>query len=285
MNIKQVEELTGITKQNIRFYEKEELVAPKRNDSNGYREYDNEDVHRLLLIKMFRKLGMPLEEIGRVLNGEYTFAAAIKRQRESLEAEKSRLEAAIQVCRELETETPETFDVERTLARIAKEEAAGSRFTDIWNDFRMVAAAEEEKRFSFMPDIFIQTSRDFTDALLQYAKENDKDITITKEGMYPEFIMNGIEYSAYRHGTRFGVRVVCEMLYPEEADPAEMSEGRLKWMQMLYRIMQVVLVAALIGAPVLLVSDTNVWVKLWWGIGVGIACIWNCLYCKWRNKR
>jgi len=38
MNISQVEKLTGISKQNIRFYEKEELIHPTRNESNVYRE-------------------------------------------------------------------------------------------------------------------------------------------------------------------------------------------------------------------------------------------------------
>ena len=38
MTIKEVEILTGITKANIRFYEKEGLLAPGRS-SNNYREY------------------------------------------------------------------------------------------------------------------------------------------------------------------------------------------------------------------------------------------------------
>lgn len=40
MNIKEVEKVTGISSQNIRFYEKSGLVHPDRNEENGYREYD-----------------------------------------------------------------------------------------------------------------------------------------------------------------------------------------------------------------------------------------------------
>lgn len=40
MNIKETEKITGISKQNIRFYESNGLLKPKRNQDNNYREYD-----------------------------------------------------------------------------------------------------------------------------------------------------------------------------------------------------------------------------------------------------
>ena len=55
MKIKFVEELVGITRKNIRFYEEQGLLSPQRAD-NGYREYEEEDVHRLMQIKLLRKL-------------------------------------------------------------------------------------------------------------------------------------------------------------------------------------------------------------------------------------
>ena len=62
MKIQQAEELAGISKKNIRFYEKEGLLNVTRAD-NGYREYNLEDVNRLKLIKLLRKLDFPLETI------------------------------------------------------------------------------------------------------------------------------------------------------------------------------------------------------------------------------
>ena len=35
MTIKDVEERTGLSRSNIRFYEKEKLIEPSRNESNG----------------------------------------------------------------------------------------------------------------------------------------------------------------------------------------------------------------------------------------------------------
>lgn len=39
MKINEVEALVGVTRRNIRSYEKEGLLAPARNSQNGYREY------------------------------------------------------------------------------------------------------------------------------------------------------------------------------------------------------------------------------------------------------
>ncbi|MCR5229198.1 MAG: MerR family transcriptional regulator, partial [Solobacterium sp.] len=52
MKINQVEELTGITRKNIRFYEEEGLISPKRNPANGYREYSLQDVDHLNRIRL-----------------------------------------------------------------------------------------------------------------------------------------------------------------------------------------------------------------------------------------
>lgn len=47
-NIKEAEEQTGISRANIRYYEKMGLLQPKRNEKNGYREYTPEDIKRIL---------------------------------------------------------------------------------------------------------------------------------------------------------------------------------------------------------------------------------------------
>ena len=46
LSINQVEKMTGVSKRNIRFYEKEGLLLPKRNEENGYRIYDENDIWR-----------------------------------------------------------------------------------------------------------------------------------------------------------------------------------------------------------------------------------------------
>ena len=59
MTIKEVEQELGIPRASIRFYEKERLIEPKREE-NGYREYDEKDVATLRKVIIFRKLGLPI---------------------------------------------------------------------------------------------------------------------------------------------------------------------------------------------------------------------------------
>lgn len=61
MKIKQVEELVGITRKNIRFYEEQGLLNVERAE-NGYREYHTADIARLQEIKLFRKMDISIEE-------------------------------------------------------------------------------------------------------------------------------------------------------------------------------------------------------------------------------
>ena len=66
MKIKQVEELVGITRKNIRFYEEQELLSVGRSE-NGYREYGMEDVKRLKEIRLLRRLVYPWRKSERCL--------------------------------------------------------------------------------------------------------------------------------------------------------------------------------------------------------------------------
>lgn len=69
MKIKQVEELVGITRKNIRFYEGQGLLEVKRAE-NGYREYGLDDVKRLQEIRLLRKLSISIDEMRRMFGGE-----------------------------------------------------------------------------------------------------------------------------------------------------------------------------------------------------------------------
>ena len=81
MKINEVEQLVGITKRNIRFYEKEGLLSPSRNSDNGYREYGEAEVETLKQIKLLRKLDVPMEEIRRMQQGALTLTDGSCRRR------------------------------------------------------------------------------------------------------------------------------------------------------------------------------------------------------------
>lgn len=101
MNIKEVEKVTGISSQNIRFYEKSGLVHPVRNEENGYREYDTNDIRILKLIKMFRMIDMPIEQIKLILSENHKLPQLLNEQEKMLEQKLENTRYAIRVCEHL----------------------------------------------------------------------------------------------------------------------------------------------------------------------------------------
>lgn len=235
MNIAEVEKLTGMSKQTIRFYEKEGLVSPKRNQENQYREYDENDIKQLKLIYVLRKTGLSVEDISRVLKDEISMRDAINARRAKIVEERKEQDKLLDFCDSLKMQSKEWIDVDKYVNIIQREEKQGNKFAELLEEYKQVYRGEWKKQFSFIPDQMITTPREFTDELLKYAKLHNEDITITKEGMYPEFVLNGVEYSATRLHGRYGATVHCEMIHPELAEPENITGKKKKIMQVIAR--------------------------------------------------
>ena len=130
LKINEVEALVGITKKNIRFYESEGLLTPRRNSENGYRDYGEADVETLRRIKLLRKLGVPLEEIRQMQSGIHTVGDGMRRHLVSLERDRANLEAAAHLCAELQDSNDrlEGLDAEALLERMEQMEQGGTTF-------------------------------------------------------------------------------------------------------------------------------------------------------------
>ena len=130
MKINEVEALVGITKKNIRFYEAEGLLAPRRNSDNGYRDYGEAEVDALRRIKLLRKLGVPLEEIRRMQSGGHTVGDGMRRHLVTLERERQNLDAAARLCGELADcqERLADLDAAALLEQMAEMEQSGTTF-------------------------------------------------------------------------------------------------------------------------------------------------------------
>nr|WP_325242127.1 MerR family transcriptional regulator [uncultured Oscillibacter sp.] len=130
MKINEVEALVGITRKNIRFYEAEGLLAPRRNSENGYRDYGEAEVSVLLQIKLLRKLGVPLEEIRRMQSGVHTVGDGMRRHLVTLERDRDNLEQAIRLCGGLtdRQERLEDLDAGNILKEMEAMEQGGATF-------------------------------------------------------------------------------------------------------------------------------------------------------------
>lgn len=60
--------LSGVSPANIRFYEKEGLLAPGVRTANSYRSYSSGDIHQLRFIRLCRAMDMSLDEVRTLLN-------------------------------------------------------------------------------------------------------------------------------------------------------------------------------------------------------------------------
>ena len=68
MQMKEMLDLLGITKENLRYYEKMGLVSSSRKE-NGYRVFNEQDVEQLKKVLLLRRLSVPISEIQAILNG------------------------------------------------------------------------------------------------------------------------------------------------------------------------------------------------------------------------
>lgn len=138
MKINQVEQMVGITKKNIRFYEEQGLLHPSRNLENGYRDYTDEDVRLLLLIKLLRKLSVPIDEIRKLLANHLSLTDCMQRHTIYLDHEAKNLALTREMCEELSRQEKSllTLDASVYLEKMRQLEEGGTRFMDITKNDR-----------------------------------------------------------------------------------------------------------------------------------------------------
>ena len=133
VKINEVESLVRVTKKNIRYYESQGLLSPRREVSNGYRSYSQEDVEILRRIKLLRKLDVPIAEVKAMLEGQLSLREGMARHQLLLQNRQAGLEAAASLCRRLQ-EGPAALsdlDARAFLEDLNTEEKKGVPFVNI----------------------------------------------------------------------------------------------------------------------------------------------------------
>ncbi len=85
--VKQLSNLAGVTPRTLRHYDQIGLLKPSRLGENGYRYYGEESLLRLQQILFYRELGLPLDEIRKIM-GRRDFDALAALGNHKLELEK-----------------------------------------------------------------------------------------------------------------------------------------------------------------------------------------------------
>ena len=131
MTIKDVEERTGLSRSNVRFYEKEKLVEPSRNESNGYRDYSENDVENIKKIAYLRTLGISIEDIRNIISEKVTLQEMLEKQKEVLKNQITDLNKAKLMCEKI-------LDEESISYEKLQVEQYATDLHDYWKDNRTV---------------------------------------------------------------------------------------------------------------------------------------------------
>jgi DNA-binding transcriptional MerR regulator len=76
---------TGVTVRALHHFEDQGLLAPSARTDSGYRLYSPDDVRRLYRVLALRHLGIPLQGIARMLEGDRDLAQLLQQQLEEVD--------------------------------------------------------------------------------------------------------------------------------------------------------------------------------------------------------
>ncbi len=94
--VKQFSQLAGVTPRTLHHYDEIGLLKPSRVGENGYRYYGEESVLRLQQILFYRELGMPLEDIKKIMGRrDFDVLGALYSHKEALQKQVTRLNRLI----------------------------------------------------------------------------------------------------------------------------------------------------------------------------------------------
>lgn len=132
MRIGEAAEKTGLSISNIRFYEKKGLIGPDREPDSKYRNYTEDDLERLNLIILYRKMELSVETIGEILLNKMAAEDAIEQQLIDLKGKQQMLQSSIDLCQKvLDDQAYNEIDVKYYLDYVKEEEANGKIFEKI----------------------------------------------------------------------------------------------------------------------------------------------------------
>lgn len=168
MKINEVEKILEIPKATIRFYEKEGLISPQRNE-NSYREYSEADVEILKKIVVLRKIGVAVEDVKQVLESNLSLQDALSKNMARLQEQIEEIKGAMKVCALMQEkeESINSFDQNYYWNVIHNEELEGNKFFDLINDviefekrviYNEFGLSDENGKRKFSPGISVAIS-------------------------------------------------------------------------------------------------------------------------------
>ncbi|MCL2810326.1 MAG: MerR family transcriptional regulator [Clostridia bacterium] len=94
--VNKLAKLAGVSTRTLRYYDECGLLSPTRASSNGYRIYGESEIDHLQQILFYRELGMPLNEIKKIMSAkDFDGTAALQSHLAALLAKQKQLDVLI----------------------------------------------------------------------------------------------------------------------------------------------------------------------------------------------
>ncbi|MCG7377784.1 MerR family transcriptional regulator [Paenibacillus sp. ACRSA] len=105
--IKDIMQITGVTKRALHYYDKTDLLKPSKIEANGYRLYDQEALGNLQTILLFKEMNFSLKDIATMMElSKDAQKEILKEHRGTLVQRKQKLETIIDQLDEVVNGTP-----------------------------------------------------------------------------------------------------------------------------------------------------------------------------------
>lgn len=87
--------LTGLSRDTLRFYERQGLLRPGVDTHNGYRDYRPEDRERVMMIRLGQRLGFSLSQIAALADAWEAGQLSAAAKQEELQSRLAQIDAQI----------------------------------------------------------------------------------------------------------------------------------------------------------------------------------------------
>ena len=101
MFINEVENIVGLSKKSIRYYEENGLLNPKRKENSKYRIYSEDDIRKLKTIKFLRELDVSIRELKLLNDQEITLKECLEDKIIKIEKEEENYHSIKDMCKEI----------------------------------------------------------------------------------------------------------------------------------------------------------------------------------------
>lgn len=164
----------GVSVRTLHHYDEIGLLSPGGRTEAGYRIYDDADVSRLQQILFYRELGLPLEQIARVMSDPaFDRADALRRQRAQLQARAEHLLKMIDAI-------DDAIDASERGAAMSADEMLG-----VFGDFDPAQHEEEARERWGHTDAYKESARRTS----AYTKEDWERHAIESAAIYEAFVV------------------------------------------------------------------------------------------------